>query len=225
MPGWADLEVRGEQLWLLASRAVYWPRKQTLLVADVHWGHDAALRRAGIPIPLGTTTDDLTRLSTSIDQTGAQRLVVLGDMLHARGSRQAVLMDQIDRWRSTRSSIRMTLVRGNHDRHAGDPPSSWNMEVVDEPLVEAPFVFCHEPQLSSAGYVLAGHIHPVARLRGRGAQQLRVPCFHFTESLGVLPAFSSMARGAQVYPAAADRVFLVADGEVIASHEDSSQSR
>ena len=56
------LTIAGEDVQLLPERALYWPRACTLVVADVHWGKAATFRAAGIPIPSGTTTEDLARL-------------------------------------------------------------------------------------------------------------------------------------------------------------------
>src|SRR4051812_6702373 len=68
----------GEAVELLPQRALYWPAQQTLFVADVHLGKAAAFRAGGVPIPRGTTANDLDRLSMLITVTGARRLIVLG---------------------------------------------------------------------------------------------------------------------------------------------------
>ena len=75
----------GEQVELLAARALHWPRERTVFVADVHLGKAAAFRAGGVPLPRGSTAADLARLARVLQQTGARRLVVLGDFLHARG--------------------------------------------------------------------------------------------------------------------------------------------
>jgi ATP-dependent Lhr-like helicase len=79
-----QIELHGEQLHLLPERVLYWPRRETLLLADPHFGKAAAFRTAGIPIPGGTTADNLTQLTRAIEQTGAQRIICLGDLLHAK---------------------------------------------------------------------------------------------------------------------------------------------
>ncbi|HET7427286.1 MAG TPA: DEAD/DEAH box helicase, partial [Gemmatimonadales bacterium] len=55
------LRLAGEDLVLLPERALFWPRTATLVVADLHWGKAATFRAAGIPIPTGTTGEDLAR--------------------------------------------------------------------------------------------------------------------------------------------------------------------
>jgi hypothetical protein len=41
-------------------------------------------------------------------------------------------------------------VRGNHDKHAGDPAATLDIELVDEPHQVGPFAFCHHPDLDWA---------------------------------------------------------------------------
>ncbi|MEO7911350.1 MAG: ligase-associated DNA damage response endonuclease PdeM [Roseiflexaceae bacterium] len=210
--------VAGEPLALLPERALYWPRREMLIVADLHWGKAATFRAAGIPIPAGGTGNDLARLDQALRRTAARRLMLLGDLLHARAGRAETLLAQIAAWRARWPALEITLVRGNHDRGAGDPPPDWGFTCVNEPYAAAPFVFCHHPHESPDGYVLAGHVHPAVHLRAAGRQQLRLACFWFGPRIGVLPAFGSFTGSAVVSPAADDRVFALPGDQVIAVH-------
>ena len=49
------VECRGQQLDLLAERAIHWIEQRTLLIADPHFGKASVFRASGIPIPSGTT--------------------------------------------------------------------------------------------------------------------------------------------------------------------------
>ena len=209
------LTLAGETLLLLPERAVYWPRCETLFVADLHWGKDATFRAAGIALPDGTTGNDLARLSRVIARTGARRLVALGDLLHARQGRAKPVFATIAAWREQSPNLEMLLVRGNHDKRAGDPPDDWRIQVVDAPHLEAPFVLHHFPNADAGGYVLAGHLHPAVMLGSGGRQRLKLPCFWFGPHVGVLPAFGGFTGTAAVVPAPGDRVFAIADDEVI----------
>jgi metallophosphoesterase superfamily enzyme len=86
---------------------------------------------------------------------------------------------------------------------------------VDEPFLDGPFALQHHPEEPSRGYALAGHIHPAVQLSGGGRQRLRLPCFWFGRRVGVLPAFGGFTGSALVTPKAGDRVFVVAENEVI----------
>ncbi len=211
-----NIQVAGESVVLLPHRALFVPSLRTVLVADMHWGKAAAFRAAHIPIPSGTTANDLTRLSDVLDITQAQQLIVLGDLLHARAGRHASVLQAIAEWRVQHAHVQMQLVRGNHDAHAGDPPTALNITCVDAPFVLGPFACAHYPELSAAGYALAGHLHPHVTLRGRGRQSMRLPCFVFGEHVGVLPAFSSFSGGGMYVQTPNDRIFAIADDQVMA---------
>jgi uncharacterized protein len=209
-------EVAGETIHLLAERALYWPQRKTLLVADLHLGKAATFRAAAIPLPSGTTGGTLCRLSDAIIRSGAERLIVLGDLFHARSGRSPRTLDTIEAWHRHHAELEIVLVRGNHDLHAGDPPDGWRIRCVDGPQGDGPFVYRHEPIPAADGYVLAGHLHPAALLNGRGRQSLTLPCFHFAPNVGTLPAFGDFTGSAVIRPTGADRVFVIAADEVIA---------
>lgn len=209
------IEIRAERLTLLPERAMYWARERTLFAADTHWGKAATFRAASLPIPEAMTSDDLTRLAGMVERTGARRLIVLGDMLHARKGRSPETLGAIAAWRAAHPGLEILLVRGNHDQGAGDPPKDWNVRCVDEPFELPPFVLRHKPGEPADGYGLAGHIHPAARLTGRGGQELRLPCFWFQPHGAVLPAFGSFTGTASIAPRRGDQVFVVADGTIL----------
>jgi DNA ligase-associated metallophosphoesterase len=149
-----------------------------------------------------------------VANTGAQHVVFLGDLLHSARARAAATWAAVARWREAHAGLQLTLVRGNHDSHAGDPPPEWRVRCVDEPFMLGGLALCHHPQPVAGAYALAGHIHPAVVLGGRGLDRLRLPCFHFGAEVGVLPAFGAftgmhvMARGE------GERVFVIAGDEL-----------
>ena len=211
----AVADVAGERLVLLPERAAFWERTATLLVADTHFGKAATFRAAGIPVPRGTTTASLDRLDAALARTNARRVVFLGDFLHAREGRNDETFRLIAEWRSRHEGIAMRLVRGNHDKRAGDPPTAVGIECVDGPVIESPFALAHHPTRVAESYVLAGHVHPCAVLVGRGRQRERLPCFWLGRETGVLPAFGEFTGCAEVEPEDGDAVWVVAEDEVM----------
>ncbi|NJN19256.1 MAG: ligase-associated DNA damage response endonuclease PdeM [Oscillochloris sp.] len=209
------VEVAGATLALLPERAIYWPAERTLLLADLHLGKAASFRAAAIAVPEDVTGADLARLDHMLARTGATRMIILGDLLHARSSRDQGLLAALALWRSRYRGLPIVLVRGNHDRSAGDPPQSWAITCVDAPYYQAPFALCHEPDQAAEHYTLAGHLHPAVELRGRGKQRERLPGFIFGPHRGLLPAFGSFTGAATIRPNAQDRVYVIADNTVI----------
>lgn len=199
---------------LLAERALVWPDRHMLCVADLHFGKAAAFRALGQPVPSGTTADNLRRLDALLAVWPTRRLVFLGDFLHARGARTPEVLAQLQAWRARHPQLACTLVRGNHDRHAGDPPSQLGIDAVDEPWLLHPLALRHHPVAMPGHHVLAGHEHPVFRLQGRGRQQLRLPCFHHTRAMTVLPSFGDFTGGMPVATGPDSQLF-VTDGTAV----------
>jgi len=209
------IDLQGESLVLLPERALLWERTGTLIVADVHLGKAASFRAAAIPLPGGTTTEALERLTAALARTNARRLLLLGDFFHARSGRAARTLSAIADWRERHANLEILLVRGNHDKGAGDPPGEWRFDCRDEPWIEPPFAFRHHPGEEASGYVLAGHIHPAVTLDGPARQREKLPCFLFGDRVGLLPAFGGFTGGASVRPRRGDRVYVIAGEEVV----------
>ncbi len=203
------IEAAGETLELVPERAVWWAGERTLLVADIHVGKAAAFRSFGVPVPRGTTRDNLARLDALVERHRARAIVFLGDFLHAKASHAPHTLADLAEWRARRNDLDLVLVRGNHDARAGEPPASLAIRVVDEPYELGPFALAHHPQPFEGRYTLAGHLHPSFRLAGRGGDAVRLPCFWFGDAVAVLPAFGSFTGTCSIRPAADDRLFVV----------------
>jgi len=213
--GALEIDVVGERLWLLGERAVFRPVANTLLVADLHLGKPAAFRASGLPVPEHITQADLARLTLAVRSTAASKLVILGDLIHARSGQTPQTIEAFADWRNCHADLDVLLVLGNHDRNCKVIPPNWGLTVAEDRLVEGPFVYCHWPDECAEGYVLGGHIHPVAVMAGRGRQRVRLRCFAVGERRMILPAFGNFTGGASGGAAAGDRVFLVADDCVV----------
>jgi uncharacterized protein len=200
----------GERVELHAERALHWPRMRTLFVADVHLGKAAAFRASGVPLPRGATASDLARLSRLVERTGAGRVVILGDFFHARAGRVSALDASFFAWRARHAALEVTLVRGNHDRHAGDPPAHWDIACVADPHALPPFIGVHHPVAPPSGYALCGHVHPGVWIHGAGGDSARLPCFVLGARRAILPAFGRLTGLATIVPAADETIVAIA---------------
>lgn len=208
--GSAAVVLAGERVELLVERALHWPRARTLFVADVHLGKAASFRAGGVPVPRGATASDLARLTALLSRTSATRLVVLGDFLHAAAGRVVALDATFLRWRQMHAAVEITLVRGNHDAKAGDPPGAWGITVVADPHPLGTFVLCHEPSEPRTGYALCGHVHPGVRVSGAAYESARLPCFVLGRRRALLPAFGRLTGLALVAPAPGETLVAIA---------------
>lgn len=209
----AALRVAGEDLLLLPEKAVFWPAEKMLIIADIHFGKAAAFRALGVPVPRGTTSENLAGLDALVAKHGARQVVFLGDFLHARASHASSTQLAMLAWRNRHPDLALTLVRGNHDLHAGDPAAALGIGLVDEPHALGPFAFCHHPDIDGAGYALAGHVHPVYVLATR-FDALRLPCFVVGRERMILPSFGAFTGGHAVKPEPGDGIYVTSGDAV-----------
>lgn len=206
-----DLDIAGETLRLDARRAVYWPRRRWLLVADLHLGKASLLRQAGIGLPAGTTSGDLARLDALIAHYAPERLVVLGDLVHGDEPRDARWIGRFRHWRERNAGTPLLLVAGNHDRRA--TLERLGIDSVEQ-LDAAPFLLRHAPDPDPCAHVIAGHIHPGATLRD-GRLRHRCPAFWIGPRRSLLPAFGSLTGLAPTRAQQDDLVVAVTPGGLV----------
>ncbi len=211
------LELAGQTLWLLPEKAAWHAASRTLLIADLHLGKSATFRARGLPVPSGTTQENLQRVAALVRAHAATRVVFLGDLLHSKHAQRAAAIVPLHAWREAHAALRCVLVRGNHDSHAGDPPPALGFEIVDEPWpVDGAegLVGCHHPQQVASGVVLAGHWHPAITLRGPARDRQRLECFCLIDRLLVLPAFGAFTGSSPQLPPAGAVCYPVGGGRV-----------
>ncbi len=216
MPGSVDVDFEGTTLRLLHQRGVYWPDQSVLFVADTHFGKEATFRRHAIPVPRGGTDGTLRQIASMLDATRAARLVILGDMFHARSSLSSDVRDSIDRFFEEHAQLQCTLVRGNHDARIGSLPAHWPVTIVD-PGARIETVFMgHSPSdyETGMGLMLCGHIHPAIRF-GVGDDQMRLACYWQRQRVLHLPAIGRFTGTHTIRPRRGDRVWIVTDQQVI----------
>lgn len=207
----------GERVELLPERAALWPAAATLLVADPHFGKDEAFRRAGVPVPDAVVASDLARLALLVERHQPERLVVLGDLLHAREGADEAALAAVTAWRRRHASLEIVNVRGNHDRSAGDPPAALAIACVDEPWDAGSLEMRHHPATPRrrAAFAVAGHVHPAVRLIDEDGTSLRAPAFVVRERCAILPAFGRFTGCAVVDVRRGDAVYAVGPGVVM----------
>ena len=164
----ADLAPAAEaDIVLLPGRAAYLPATGTLLVADLHLGKAATFRSQGIPVPEGSAQKDLARLALLVAATRARRLLVLGDLFHAKSGCTEEVFAEFTATRDQFSDTEVLLVAGNHDRSVGRRPAGLGIDSVLRTHDEPPFHFVHEPGTPlpepdrDEPFTIAGHLHPV----------------------------------------------------------------
>ena len=213
------IKVLNHDLELLPDGAALWLESRTLLVADLHLGKAQTFQTFGLPVPSGAETRDLERLANVVRKTGAQRVIILGDLLHSRvGLREPLVTAIASSLQNLRTEV--ALVSGNHDSALERVARIAGLE-VHASLEEGGVRLIHKPL--EAGAFIAGHIHPSATLRLEG-DIVKLPCFVLERSGLTLPAFSSFAAGANVPRRAGRQRLVIAQGEVVAIDAENPQA-
>ena len=208
------VDLAGHRLELMADRAVWWPAQEALLVADVHLGKDQVFRRQGLAVPSGVLQQDLERLEQLLEDTGAARLIILGDLVHAPPRAGDRWPDEIGQWRAGLADIDMDLVLGNHDRELRVWLHQWQIEAHSEGLELDGLALVHEWNRALKQPGLSGHLHPGVRLRTR-REQLLLPAFLLGADHLILPAFGRFTGLMDPVPFPSARRFVVAGQRVL----------
>lgn len=215
------IEHQGHPLELFPSGAVRW--NGTLLVADLHLGKESVFQRSGLAIPSGATHKTLLHLMDHLVSDSIDRLIVLGDLLHApigwTEELEKMLADAI----RSKPKTRWELVAGNHDRRCLDRLKGIGWIVHRAPLVEGSMRWMHEPpegesegeSETQAMTTLCGHVHPSFKVPLDIRQSQKVPCFWIRQKSIVLPAFGGWVGTHAITPSRTDRLVLCVEGELI----------
>lgn len=212
------MRVEGATLLLRPERAVLWQERHTVIVADTHFGKSALFRRHGIAVPAGADELDRDRLTRLVRSNQANRLIVLGDFLHAPLASDSREAADLEAWCAALGDIEIIVVAGNHDRGTlatWRPPLQWHAS----DLVEPPLRFVHDDDRAErskpALFTLSGHVHPVARLGRARTRAPRVPVFWQHDNGLVLPSFGLFTGGSVVTPRDSDRLYAVGPERVV----------
>ena len=196
-------------LRLCPERAALWLERATLFVADLHLGRTAAPAADHA----GAVDRTLERLHAVVQQYAAKRLVILGDAFHMRRSYTTEVLERVTHWRTSLAALDIVLVRGNHERILGDPPTTLQITCVDPGYSEDGMMFVHEPR-SVDGYTIGAHLHPCVLVPSTRVAAQAVPCFVIGKQYLVLPAFEDQLPGRIIHHRPDETYAAIQDGAV-----------
>lgn len=206
-------KISGQNLWLSAEKVLFWEEEKALILSDLHLGKSGHFRKAGIPIPQGVMKEDMQRLLQLIHYFNPAKLIVVGDFFHSTNNLE---LDLFKRWRNDIPDIKIKLVRGNHDILQDQWYIDAGVEVIEKDLCLDQFCFTHDNNdIHDTKYTFTGHLHPGVILNGLGKQSLRFPCFYFTSTFCILPAFGKFTGLANIQPSRHDVVYAIVDKSLI----------
>lgn len=204
-----EFVLQGQELLLNPYHAVFWKDKNMLWLADVHLGKAAHFRKSGVPIPNSVHIEDYRKLECLIGQYKPETVLLLGDLFHSSINNEWY---SFKNWLNNYRNIHFLLVSGNHDILDSDQYS--DIEYIPDYLSVPPFIFSHKPMDSCELYNVCGHVHPGIVIKIQKRHHIRLPCFYFGKSIGILPAFGNFTGCTPVDYDLGDNIFIIAEEQV-----------
>lgn len=186
----------------LPEGALWIAEAKTLIVSDLHLEKGSSFALRGQMLPPYDTHAALMKIEALIARLAPDIIVSLGDSFHDGGG--VARMGSADRARLQGMIARCDWiwVEGNHDGRAPETLGG----VVRETLHIGALVLRHAPSAGAAPGEIAGHLHPCARVSGRG-RSVRRRCFATDGARLVMPAFGAFTGGLNVCDAVFAPIF------------------
>lgn len=204
------IQIKNHKFTLHSSGAIYWPKNNMLLIADVHLGKVAHFRKHGAPIPAPAAFENLEKLTEISNQFQPKTICFLGDLFHSKLNEE---WQDFEKW-TEYTKAEIVLISGNHDIIPSHFYEALGIRVFDEWLLDG-FLLTHHPTDSPGSFNFCGHVHPGVRMKGVGRQYLRFSCFYKTINSLILPAFGNFTGKHILKPSKSDEVFAIVEDEVI----------
>ncbi len=220
-----NLEVLHRGIQLIEEKALFLQEEKILIVADLHFGKVNHFRRAGLPVPPAANIKNSESLIDLINKTSPARIIFLGDLFHSHYNEEWEVVGQVI---ANFPACSFALVRGNHDIMSHQQYTRKGIEVIDQEQV-GPWLLTHEPmeysEIPKDKVNVAGHLHPGARLQGKGRQSIILPCFWLMEQQIILPAFGSFTGLAAIHSGENDRVYVILENKIVEVALEPASSR
>jgi uncharacterized protein len=176
------------------SGALYIEDAKLLVVSDMHLEKGTSWGRRGIFLPPYDSVVTLSLLANVMDRYRPETLVFLGDSFHDIGGPGRLQKADLATLNLLTSRQQTFWIAGNHDPDLADVLTG---KSCDE-LALGKFLFRHVPQtLRGDAFEIAGHLHPVASVSGRG-RAVRRRCFATDHGRMILPAFGAYTGGLNI---------------------------
>lgn len=191
----ANVEVRlgGILVTALPEGALWIGEAKTLVVSDLHLEKASAYAVRGQMLPPYDTHAALVKLIALIERLEPDIVVSLGDSFHDGAGVARMGARDRDLLTGMIGRCDWVWVEGNHDGRAAETLGG----AVREVLHIGALVLRHEPTEDAAPGEIAGHLHPCARVSGRG-RSVRRRCFATDGARMVMPAFGAFTGGLNV---------------------------
>lgn len=198
-----SFDLAGTRVLADAEGVLIVPGEATLIVSDLHFEKGSAYAAGGQLLPPYDTRATLKRLASVIERHAPDRVIALGDSFHDLGAAGRMASDDIAAIKAMVAGLEdWVWIEGNHDPQ---PPEELGGRTAHT-LQLGDLVLRHEPLEAPAPGEIAGHLHPCAKVRGRG-RAVRRRCFATDGQRLIMPAFGAYTGGLNIRDAAFQACF------------------
>jgi len=187
------IDYAGSELLLDPAGVAYFSEDRILAVSDLHLEKGSSFARSRIYLPPYDTAATLARLAATVAKYDPATIISLGDSFHDDEASARMPDEAVDAIGAIAQGREMIWVTGNHDP---SPPENVPGQSV-EMLALGRMAFRHIPDTAEFGHEVCGHLHPCARIVGRG-RAVRRPCFASDGVRLILPSFGEFTGGLNV---------------------------
>ncbi len=213
------------------ERALYWKDENAIIVADLHIGMEFEFREHGINIPF--QTDRMAeRCERLIESTGAERIIILGDLKHMIAGKEQLMEERKHVsifLKRLSEKVEIVLVKGNHDGSI----RSRRMKIYGPRGIKIGEVFLFHghawpgKEIADVSIAIASHLHPHVKIvnelgysyiqpcwvRGKMKKEIMKKRYGREKKMEfiIMPAFNEIAGGVAINESMPEKVFSMMD--------------
>ena len=177
------------------GRALFWPRENALLVADLHLEKASFYARHGQMLPPYDSRETLERLADAIRLTGARRVFTLGDNFHDSAGSARLEPQAKGMLAALMRATDWVWITGNHD----PAMEARSGGTIATELSIGGMILRHMAKPDEKRPELSGHFHPRVQVKMRERRIRRACAVVSQDNAGsgrmILPAFGALTGG------------------------------
>ncbi|MBN1645518.1 metallophosphoesterase [Candidatus Woesearchaeota archaeon] len=189
------------------------PKHKSLVIGDIHVGIEEDFVEKGVFLPATQFKSLTTRIVNLIKKTGAEVLVINGDIKHTHGPPSNNTMNAVAKLiKEIQKHCRLVFTKGNHDSLIHRVLKHFKVEYFDH-IVVGNNLICHghkkallrPAEKAKVKNIIISHEHPAITLR-EGIRSEKFKCYVCSDvkqygrqcSLTILPSFDHLSTGMSI---------------------------
>ena len=184
----AEIEFAKNKFILQQDGSLYWPKKKSLILSDLHLEKSSFFAKVGDFLPPYDSKETLLKLNSKINEFDVKRIILLGDIFHDKEGILRLNYRLKKYIEELCQKYKIIWLTGNHDGdvrpHHVEFCSHYKIENIN---------FNHK----SSNFVkneISGHFHPKVYINIFKTKIFK-PCFLVGKSKLILPAYGSYTGG------------------------------